>query len=431
MKTYPNTIVLLAVACLLAGPSLALAQQATVLEVPLNMGMGNAGSYRVTAVAPDGTARVQITPETPLPLQSLLGKAEGHYILIVQGEGPQASPRVLHVQVTDVGPESTLTFKLGAQAARLLKVGELVTISRPAGATTAMMKGLPEVIPFEGAQADVDFDARQAASRMRSINNLKQIGLAFHNFHSVYNCIPPAVIVGPDGKPWHSWRVLILPYIEQAELFNQYDFSQPWDGEKNRKLLDRMPDVYRDPIHGDERGQFTHYAAITGEPSAPFASKGPQQKDARTVPMDKGLGFQTFTDGTSNTVLVAPVDPARKIPWTKPEDIVVGPKFPDDYDVFGKPNGIATPYNLGSRKSGAPSAPFLIADGSVRVVSTAINKLTLAALLTRNGGEVISADAIPGDAQARPAAQALKVRVEGRKATASLGELTLPPPPGR
>jgi hypothetical protein len=296
------------------------------------------------------------------------------------------------------------------------------------------MKGLPEVIPFEGPQTDVDFDARQAATRMRSINNLKQIGLAFHNFHSVYNCFPPAVIVGPDGKPWHSWRVLILPYIEQADLFNQYDFSQPWDSEKNRNLLDKMPDVYRDTVHGDERSQYTHYAAITGEDRAPFASKGPQQKDARMVPMDKGLGIQTFTDGTSNTVLVTPVDPARKIPWTKPEDIVVGPRYPDDYDIFGKSNGIAAPYNLGSRKSGAPCAPFLIADGSVRVVSKDINKMVLAALLTRNGGEVISADAIPGEVAPRPAALALKVRVEGRKATASLGEMspmTPPRPPGR
>ena len=54
-----------------------------------------------------------------------------------------------------------------------------------------------------------------------------------HNFHAITNHFPPAVIFGPDGKPWHSWRVLILPYLEENELYNAYDFSQPWDSPRN------------------------------------------------------------------------------------------------------------------------------------------------------------------------------------------------------
>ena len=61
------------------------------------------------------------------------------------------------------------------------------------------------------------------------MNNLKQIGLAFHNYADAYRSFPPAVIYGPDGKPWHSWRVLLLPFLEQQPLYEQYDFSQPWD----------------------------------------------------------------------------------------------------------------------------------------------------------------------------------------------------------
>jgi len=63
--------------------------------------------------------------------------------------------------------------------------------------------------------------------------------------------------------------VLLLPFVEQQELFSQYDFSQPWDGSNNIKLLDKMPDVYRDPAQGDRQGRFTHYATLVG------AWKGP------------------------------------------------------------------------------------------------------------------------------------------------------------
>ncbi len=412
-------------AYILIASTSALAQKAT-LEVPMGLGMGNAGAYRVMGVAPDGTVRVQMTQETPPPMRTLLGKAEGHYIMLTRPATPEGNPGVFRVQVTDVGPDAVLSFKMSPAAAKLLVMNSMVELYRPDGATTAIMKNLPETIPLATGQAGANVDERQVASRMRSINNLKQIGLAMHNFHSVHGRFPPAVIMGPDGKPWHSWRVLILPYLEQEQLFKQYDFGQPWDSAKNRMVLDKMPDVFREPVYGDAAGNFTHYAAVTGVDRAPFSSKGPVQRDAQNVPMAQGIGLSDYTDGTSNTVIVVPIDPARKVPWTKPEDIVVGPKYPDDYDLFGKPNGIAAPYTIGSVKGGPPCGPFLWADGSVRVVAQTINKNVLAALFTRNGGEVISADAIPGDNQPAPIARAVKVQVDGRKATAVMGTMSMP-----
>lgn len=97
-----------------------------------------------------------------------------------------------------------------------------------------------------------------------------------------------------------------------------------------------------------------------------------------------------ITDGTSNTVMCSSVEPERKIPWTKPEDIDVGPAFKG----IGRPGGIATPYTFGG-PGGGKSAPFAFADGSVRTIGASINPQTLAALLTCQGGEVIAFDAIP------------------------------------
>ena len=71
--------------------------------------------------------------------------------------------------------------------------------------------------------------SREAARRAQCANNLKQIGLAFHNYHDAHKTFPPAYIPDKDGKPMHSWRVLILPYLEQQALYKRYNFDEPWD----------------------------------------------------------------------------------------------------------------------------------------------------------------------------------------------------------
>ena len=134
---------------------------------------------------------------------------------------------------------------------------------------------------------------------------MKQIGLAVHNFISVHGKLPPAVIYGPDGKPWHSWRVLLLPYLEANDIYNAYDYSEPWDSPKNKALLDKMPDVYRDPIHGDKKEPYTHYAAFVG-PGSVFPPGGAKQIDPKTPPLaGSSIGIQNITDGSSNTVIVS------------------------------------------------------------------------------------------------------------------------------
>src|SRR5579872_1042254 len=70
--------------------------------------------------------------------------------------------------------------------------------------------------------------AREAARRAQCANNLKMIGLALAQYESQYGRFPPAYIADADGKPMHSWRVLILPYLDEESLYSEYDFSEPW-----------------------------------------------------------------------------------------------------------------------------------------------------------------------------------------------------------
>jgi beta-lactamase regulating signal transducer with metallopeptidase domain len=214
--------------------------------------------------------------------------------------------------------------------------------------------------------------ARDAAQRAQSTNNLKQVALAMHNYADVNKSFPPAVLLGPDGKTKYSWRVAILPYLEQEHLYRQYNFNEPWDSENNKKILAQMPAVYRHPSAPGAAGnrQSSSYYLLTGEGGI-FNEK----------PSKTGTGFVQIRDGTSNTLLV--VEAKRDIPWTKPEDI--------PFDVereLPKLGGYA-----------AEGFPVAFADGSVRFIASSIDPQVLKALFTAGGGEVID----PGQAEGQPA----------------------------
>jgi prepilin-type processing-associated H-X9-DG protein len=408
---------------LLAGPAGAFAQppndDPSTLQTPLN----GPDFFTVTRVDPDGTIVLGPSATIPAQFRDNLGTffAEGIYLLVTNDGQPVAKRRVIRAQVTDVAAGSVFTLKTGPQAAARVQMKDSARLVRPVPVTTARLRALPDEIPFQVKPADANpdanpDDAREIAARARSINNLQQMGLAMHNFHASNTAFPPAVIYGPDGKPWHSWRVLILPYLESIDLYNAYDFSQPWDSPKNKPLIDKMPAVYRDPIHGDNKEPYTHYAALVG-PAAIFRPDGAKQTNAKETPLGKwGLGLESITDGTSNTVMISSVEPGRKIPWTKPEDIDAGPRFKG----FGHPGGIAAPYTFHG-PGGGKAAPFAFADGSVRMIGASVNPRTLEALITCGGNEVIPSDSYPAESGPLvPQIKTLKIRLSGGKATATI-----------
>ena len=193
---------------------------------------------------------------------------------------------------------------------------------------------------------------RAAAARMNSANNMKQILLAMHNYHAQFNMLPAAAIVDKNGKPLLSWRVALLPYLEQDALYKAFKLDEPWDSEHNKKLLAQMPKVFGD------KGPKTHYRIFVGKGAAFEGTKG--------------LKLTDFTDGTSYTIMI--VEAVDPVEWTKPEEFEYDPKKPLP-KLGGKPfeNG----FHIG------------MADGSVRFMSTSATEKTIRAAITRNGGEKI------------------------------------------
>jgi beta-lactamase regulating signal transducer with metallopeptidase domain len=211
--------------------------------------------------------------------------------------------------------------------------------------------------------------ANSGFARTRITNNLKQIGLAFHNYLAQNGHFPtPILHGGRSGKVPYSWRVALLPFVEEQELYNQYNFDEPWDGPNNRKLLDTMPGVYASPSFDGSTSSRTHaiYFVFTSE----NAALAPVGQGATSKPPF----VADITDGTSNTILA--VEAKREIPWTKPEDI--------PFDLKGP-----LP-ELGGLVPDGFNALFM--DGSVRFISKSVKEHVLRALITRSGGEVVSSD---------------------------------------
>jgi hypothetical protein len=102
------------------------------------------------------------------------------------------------------------------------------------------------------AESSMSPSSRRSACR----SNLKNIALALHNYHEDHGSYPPAYIADENGRPMHSWRILLLPYIERGDLYKQYRFDEPWDGPNNRKLASQMPGLYRCAGHDYGEGEF-------------------------------------------------------------------------------------------------------------------------------------------------------------------------------
>ena len=158
----------------------------------------------------------------------------------------------------------------------------------------------------------------QVQEREQSSIHMKLIGLAMQNYHDTYNAFPTQAIYSKDGKkPLLSWRVAILPYIEEAPLYQQFKLDEPWDSENNKKLIAKMPKWYATPGVNDKPGM-THYQVITG-PGAPFND-------------NKKLSMRDIVNGTSNTILA--VEAKDPVIWTKPADLVL-PKEKNKLPALG------------------------------------------------------------------------------------------------
>jgi hypothetical protein len=196
--------------------------------------------------------------------------------------------------------------------------------------------------------------AQDAARRSEDMNNLKQIGIAMHNYHDVYRSLP----VKADQKQSQlSWRVHILPFVDQKPLYEQFRLNEPWNSTHNMQLVNRMPEVYRRPGSNAGPGK-TCYVGISG-PGGLMENGG-------------GTRFAQVIDGTSNTILVTEVLDHAAVTWTRPVDYV--------YDR-----------NNPTRDLGGWNGGFhaLLCDSTVRFLSQNINPQTLLNLFQMNDGKIL------------------------------------------
>ena len=223
--------------------------------------------------------------------------------------------------------------------------------------------------------------ARQAARQMASVNNLKQIGLGMLNWHNTYAAFPAAYSINQNDKKLLSWRVHLLPFVEQAALYRQFRLDEPWDSEHNKKLIPLMPAVFRSPLSASAPGTTTYRAIMLPE----RASAMSPPKKARMSQMIRnskvfmhGNGLRDIQDGSSRTILAIEVGDSLAVPWTKPDELV----YSDKTNLAG--------WGAESQKN----VPTLFCDGAVRLLSRQIQRDDLKALLTRSGGEPVSPNAL-------------------------------------
>jgi hypothetical protein len=187
--------------------------------------------------------------------------------------------------------------------------------------------------------------------RARTVNNLKFMALAMHNFTARNGGRLPTAAIRKGDTALLSWRVAILPFLEQFALFERFHLDEAWDSPHNASLLKEMPRVYAPVAHKDTTPYATHYQGFVG-PRAVFDGS-------------EGTRIADVIDAATPTLMI--VEAVEPVPWTKPEDLPYGD---------GKP----LPELGGQFEDGSYVA---VADGSVRFLSRRIAPETLRALITQ------------------------------------------------
>lgn len=212
---------------------------------------------------------------------------------------------------------------------------------------------------------------REAAPRSQCRNNLKVIGLALHNYHEDYGSFPPAYVADDNGRPMHSWRVLILPYLDQAGLYNQYRFDEPWNGPHNSQFLEKRIYYYQCPVEAKKHvresreARMTSYVAVVGPRTA--------------FPGSESVSLKDISDGTSSVIAIVEVANSG-IHWMEPRDLHVLQMATKVNPSVGQ--GISSPHKGGG-------AHALLCDGAVRSLADETAPETIRRLLEINDGEPV------------------------------------------
>ena len=277
------------------------------------------------------------------------------------------------------GKQTVVADEFGGQSGPCAACGAKVTIPLaagvpgpyPAGPTNKSSGGMSAIIVILGGLAVMGFlcagvaialllpavsAARASARRMSSMSHLKQLGLALHNYHDAYNTFPPAVVTDDDGKPLYSGRVLLLPFMEENAVFQQFDKSKAWNSPENQAISATVLKVFLDPAHpGNPSEPRSDYVFVTGK--------------GTIFEGNKAANFAAVVDGMSNTIMMIQTAGGPKN-WAEPVD-------------WNAESGAVPPGNH-------PKVTLtLFADGSVRAINTQAMQGAVKELTQRADGNVL------------------------------------------
>lgn len=198
---------------------------------------------------------------------------------------------------------------------------------------------------------------REAPRRTQCRNNLKQIGIALHQYVDDWHALPPAYTVDSEGKPLHSWRTLILPYLDEAALYEKIDLSKPWNDLANAEACNTALAVYCCPSYPGPRTHTTYLASVGAKSCF---------HPTRSRP------FSEITDGLAETLMVIEVAPDDAVPWMSPADA--------DESLVLTIGGQSKLDHLGGTHAA-------LGDGSVRFLSTQLSEAQRRALISIDAGD--------------------------------------------
>lgn len=287
--------------------------------------------------------------------------------------GVEISPRAMAERVRSVGISWRLPPEPQLEAVLLCR--DRVAAEQ----TEADLKGvlenfaLEQIVPkVQGDQVRVPVPVevltalvgvqRRAALEQQTANQLKQVALAMHNYESTYKSLFPKAIQSESGEPLLSWRVALLPYLNQQELYEEFHLDEPWDSPHNGALLKRMPAVFASS--GEDRAKGMTRIRIPGATGSLWSGEEPKR-------------FREITDGLSNTLAILEAPASAAVEWTKP-------------GAWELPSAGMKAAVFGDRAS----IRAALGDGSVQLFSAEMSEDVLRAMLTYAGGEVIDWDSV-------------------------------------
>ena len=202
---------------------------------------------------------------------------------------------------------------------------------------------------------------------MQCANNLRQIALAMQQYEAANGCFPPAYIADKHGKPMHSWRVLLLPYLEQQDLYDRYRFDEPWDSANNRVVTDLAIGLFQCPSQPASKEPITNYMMVVGPHTI---------SDGRDC-----AKIADITDGLASTIMLVEVADST-VWWAEPEDLHF-----DQINFAINQQQAAWHQQLSSARGERG-----VCDGSVHFLRDSTNPQLVKAMLTINGGEPAPAE---------------------------------------